>query len=286
MKGLLLASASACLLAVTVSGCYWLASYQDLTSGLGDSGSSADALPGDQDAPLTDGGAPMDSPADVQEAEAGPFCPPDAGPLVYCMDFDGVDAAALGLGTTQASAGIVSDKFVSPPSSLKVSLYGNASGGSYYVQLPFQPTTARLEFEVLTESLDQWVTTLSITLFQESTQINQNLNAVINPMGQFQVQEYFSLPDGGNEQNGHAAYGPDGGSEAGVWHHVVLSLTVDDSKQQYLSSLSVDDQVIEDDQPLALSWSQGNANLGIGVTYGGGGGPVFYFDNVRADFGL
>jgi hypothetical protein len=242
----------------------------------------------DQDAVPVESGVP-DAPADADglAAEAsGPFCPPDAGPLAYCMDFDGVDAAVLGLGTYQASAGIVSSKSVSPPSSLKVSLNGTGSSGSYYVQLPIQPTTTQLQFDVLTVSLDQWVTTLSITLFQESTQINQNLNAVVSPMGEFQVQEYFSLPDGGNEQNGHAAYGPDGGAGPGTWHHVVLSLTVDDAKQQYLSSLSVDGQVIEDGQPLGLSWSRGNANLGIGVTYGGGGGPVFYFDNVRADFDL
>lgn len=285
MKGLLSASASACLLAVTVSGCYWLASYQDLTSGLGDSGAPLDA-PGDQDAPLLDSGVAV-APADARAAEAsGSFCPPHAGPLVYCMDFDGVDAATLGLGTYQASAGIVSSKSVSPPSSLKVSLNGMGSSGSYYVQLPVQPTTTQLQFDVLTLSLDQWVTTLSITLFQESTQINQNLNAVVSPKGQFQVQEYFSLPDGGNEQNGHSAYGPDGGAEAGVWHHVVLSLTTDDANQRYLSSLSVDGQIVEDNQPLGLSWSRGDANLGIGVTYGGGGGPEFYFDNVRADFGL
>ena len=34
------------------------------------------------------------------------------------------------------------------------------------------------------------------------------------------------------------------------------------------------------------SWATGNARIGVGVTYGGGGGPRFYFDNVRADFGL
>jgi len=282
MKGLLSASAPACLLAVTVSGCYWLASYQDLTSGLGDSGPAADALTVDQDGPLADGGAPVDAAVDSPAAE-GPFCPPDAGPLVYCMDFDGVDAASLGVGTSQASAGIVS---VSPPSSLKVSLYGTGSSGSYFVQLPIQPTTSRLQFDFFPVALGQWVTTLSITLFQTSTQINQNLNAVVSPTGQFQVQEYFSLPDGGNEQNGHAAFGPDGGTSLGAWHHVVLSLTVDDSTQQYLSSMSVDGQVIEQDQPLSLTWSQGNANLGIGVTYSGGGGPEVYFDNVRADFGL
>ncbi len=161
-----------------------------------------------------------------------------------------------------------------------------ASSGSYYVQLPIHPTTTQLQFDVLTLSLDQWVTTLSVTLYDESAQINRNLNAVINPMGQFQVQEYFALPDGGNEQNGHMAYGPDGGSQAGVWHHVVMSLTVDDATQQYLSSLTVDGQTVEQDQPLGLSWSQGSVNLGIGVTYGGGGGPEFYFDNVRADFGM
>ncbi len=118
MKGLLSASASACLLAVTQSGCYWLTSYQDLTSGPADSEAPVDAAPIDQDAPLLDGGATADGPMEEPtEASPGPFCPPDAGPLVYCMDFDGLDASVLGLGTNQASAGVVSSKSVSPPSS-------------------------------------------------------------------------------------------------------------------------------------------------------------------------
>ena len=65
-----------------------------------------------------------------------------------------------------------------------------------------------------------------------------------------------------------------------------MLMATDDAKQKYLSGLTVDGQVLEDGQPLGLSWAQGNAQLGVGVTYGGGGGPQFYFDNVRADFAL
>jgi hypothetical protein len=287
MKRLASATGWACLLPLTLSGCYWLASYQDLTSGLGEAGTTADAEVSSMDGAFADSAAPGDAATAVEASpEAGPFCPPDAGPLVYCMDFDGVDASALGLGTYQASAGLTSTSFVSPPSSLEVSLHGTGSSGAYSVQLPFQPTTAQLQFDVRTTSLDQWVTLLSVALFEESTQISRVLNAVVSPEGAFQVQEYFALPDGGNEQNGHAAVGPDGGAGSGAWHHVVLSLTVDDATQTYLSGLTVDGQVVEENEPLGLSWAQGNASLGIGVTYGGGGGPVFYFDNVRADFSL
>ena len=285
MKRLLLASAPPCLLAVSLGGCYWLASYEDLTSGLGEAGAPADAPPIDGSEARPDPN-PADASAygDAGDAAAAPFCPQDAGPLAYCMDFDGVDAASLGLGVSQASTGIVSGVSVSPPSSLKVSLYGSASSGSYDVQIPLKPTTTRLEFQVLAVALGQWVTALSIALYEDATQISRVLNVVVSPTGEFQVQEYFSLPDGGSEQNGHLAGSPDGGADPGTWHHVVLTLTVDDATRQYLSGLTVDDQVIEDHQPLALSWAQGSVSLGVGVTYGGGAGPEFYFDNVRADF--
>jgi hypothetical protein len=271
-RRLLLAGAVACPIAASLCGCYWLASYEDLTSGLGHVGGDADV-----DAFKEGGIAPL---------EAGPFCPADAGPLVYCMDFDGMDASALGLGTTQASATLVTGVYVSPPSSLFVSLYGPASSGGYGVSFPFEPTTSTLQFDVSSPVMGQWVTLLSITLYDDSTNTGRTLNVVISPDGVFQVQEYFALEDGGSEQNGHMAIPLDGGAEAGAWHHVVLSLTVDDAKQKYLSGLTVDGQVLEDGQPLGLSWAQGNAQLGVGVTYGGGGGPQFYFDNVRADFAL
>jgi hypothetical protein len=266
-----LAGAVACPIAASLAGCYWLASYEDLTSGSGQ--------------PVGDAERDAFTEADARP-EAGPFCPPDAGPLVYCMDFDGIDASALGLGTSQASASIVTGVSVSPPSSLFVSLYGQASGGAYEVSFPFEPTTSTLQFDVSAPVLGQWVTLLSITLYDDSTKTDRTLNVVVSPDGVFQVQEYFALEDGGSQQNGHPGIPLDGGAEAGAWHHVVLSLTVDDAKQKYLSGLTVDGQVLEDGQLLGLSWAQGNAQLGIGVTYGGGGGPQFYFDNVRADFGL
>ena len=154
------------------------------------------------------------------------------------------------------------------------------------MSFPFQPTVSTLEFDVSATTIGQWVTMLSISLYEDSTKTARTLNVVVSPDGEFQVQEYFALEDGGNEQNGHTAVPLDGGAEAGAWHHVVLSLTVDPSNQEYLSGLTVDGQVLEDGQPLGLSWAPGNANLGVGVTYSGGGGPIFYFDNVRADFVL
>jgi len=284
MKRLLLASAPSCLLGVTLSGCYWLASYQDLTSGLGeDAGPEADAQTTDSFVTVAD--STVDAEAGEVGAEAGPFCPLDAGPLTYCMDFDGVDASTLQLQTDQASAAIVSGVYVSPPSSLHVKLFGTASGAAYYVEFPFQPTTARLEFEIRNVALGQWVTLLSIGM-HTSEQIGENLNVVVSPSGVFEIQEYFSLPDGGNAQGGQPGVPVEGGADPDVWHHVVLSLTVNDSTQTYLCGLTVDGQVLQDQVPLTLSWAQGNASIGVGVTYGGGGGPEFYFDNVRADFGL
>jgi hypothetical protein len=282
MRRVLFMGAATGLVAATLGGCYWLASYQDLTSGLGTTPSDA------ADDPVLD--ADMDAgrvEADVQTvAEASAFCPADAGPYVYCMDFDGVDAGALGLGSYRAGASIVTGVDVSPPSSLFVDLFGNASSASYQVSSGIKPRTTTLQFDVNESMVNVWVTLLSITLYEDSTKTGRTLNVVAAPAGQFQVQEYFELADGGNASNGHDDPQLDGGAQAGAWHHVVLSLTADDSKQQYLSGLTVDGYVLESDQPLALSWAQGEAFLGVGVTYGNGGGPQFYFDNVRADFGL
>jgi hypothetical protein len=282
VKRVLLASASALPLAATLGGCYWLASYADLTSGLAEAGTDADIQVSEDAGVAVEAGA---APADGSGA-SGSFCPTDAGSLSYCMDFDGIDAGGLGLGSYEANAAVVAGTFVSPPSSLSVNLYGTGSNGGYNVDFPFQPSTARLEFEIMTLSLDQWVTTLAISLYQSSTQTARTLNVVVSPQGEFQVQEYIQLGDGGVEQDGHQTPPLDGGVDAGAWHHVVLSMTVDDANQEYLDSLTVDGQALEDGQPLALPWAQGNASLAVGVTYGGGGGPQFYFDNVRVDFGL
>jgi hypothetical protein len=260
--------------AVSIGGCYWLASYQDLTSAWGEAGSDTSVPPGDAG---REGGP-----------EAGPFCPADAGPLVYCMDFDGIDAASLGLGANQASAKVVTGTYVSPPSSLQVNLYAMAGNGGYGVSFPFKPRTVRLEFAVLPMVLGQQITTLALTFLDASTQTYQNINVGMSPDGQFRVEEYFQLGDGGIDQNDHPDHALDagGGTSIGTWHDVVLTVTIDDQNQKYSFGLTVDGQVFENAEPLALSWSQGEVNLSTGVSWTSGNGPKLYFDNVRADFGL
>jgi hypothetical protein len=293
MKRLLYAGAVLWPAAAMLGGCYWLASYQDLTSGLGDAG--ADGRANVFDGTLDDGAdAAADTGISGGEAgdgdsssviEAGPFCPPDAGPYVYCMDFDGVDASVLGLGSSLATVAVVSGTYLSPPSSLSVYLQAYTASGGYSVSFPFSPKTTRLEFEVSAPAASRWVTLLAINL-EDATPTRRTLNVVISPTRAFHVQEYFGLADGGSQQHDHAEVALDGGAEGGAWHHVVLSLTVDDSTQTYLSGLTVDGQVLEDAQPLTLTWAQGRVDLGIGVQWTNGGGAQFYFDNVRADFGL
>ena len=275
------AGAIVCPTAASLAGCYWLASYQDLTSDLGKANAGIDAA-ADAGAEHTDSG--VDAPA-LQEA--GPFCPPDAGPLVYCMDFDGVDAGALGLQTYEADAGIVTGVSISPPSSLFVGLVGPDAGasGSYYVSFPFTPKTARLEFQVKATVLGQWVTTLGISMYEDSTQTGRVLQVLVTPDGAFEVQEFVSTPSTGTPY-GHPPFALDGGGPTDAWHHVVLTMTVDDASQQYFSGLTVDGQVLEDHQPLQAAWAQGSAQLGVGSTWCRTGGPQFYYDNVRADFGL
>ncbi len=278
MKRGLLVGALVCPFTISIAGCYWLASYEDLTSGLGDAGSDGNVV----------GPAPGANDGAIVEDASGPqpFCPPDAGPLTYCMDFDGVDADAIGLGSYLADAAIVTGTAVSPPSSLAVNLTGDQSSGSYGVSFPFQPVKSRLEFQMLTAAAGQWVTTSNIALIQDSPHTAQLLNVVVSPGGLFQVQEYIQLSDGGIEQGSAPAVPLEGGAAIGTWHHVVLTLTVDKANQQYTYGLTVDDQVLEDATPLEFEWVPGNARLEIGVTYGGGSGPQFFFDNVRADFTL
>ena len=115
-----------------LGGCYWLVSTGDLTSGGTDAGAS-------HETGSDSGGPTVDAEGD---AEAGPFCPVDAGPYTYCMDFDGIDAASLNLYVNQADAGIVDGIFVSPPSSLRVKLNGGwGTAGAYNVDFTFKPKT-------------------------------------------------------------------------------------------------------------------------------------------------
>ena len=280
VKRFLVASASVSLLALTVSGCYWLASYEDLTSGLGEAGADGGTEPVEEAGPVVDSTFVVDSGTVVE-----PFCPPDAGPNGYCMDFDGIDASSLGIAGYEADAAVVTGTYVSPPSSLFVGPNAAMSGGGYNVSFPLQPTTGRLEFQMLALDLNAWITTMNMSLSQELTGTNELLNVVLSPTGAFQVQEYIQLGDGGVLQDGHPSFYLDGGADAGGWHHVILSMTVDDNNDNYFSSLTVDGQVLEDGVPLALPWVQGNVGIGVGVGYAGGGGSRFFFDNVRATFG-
>jgi hypothetical protein len=289
VKRVLIASASALPLALSLGGCYWLASYADLTSGLGDAGSSP--APGVDSGPGVDAGpGPGVDAAGIDAAAPVPtrFCPSDAGPYSYCMDFDELEAGAPAIGSYEAEAAIVSGTYVSPPNALSVNLYGMGSNGGYNVPFSsFQPTVSRMEFDVLAPTINQWVTTLAVSL--QTAGAGETLNVVMSPQGEFQVQEYFALEDGGNEQDGHQTPPLDGGVDAGAWHHVVLTLTTDPSRpqgQQYTSGLTVDGQVLEDQVPLGLTWAQGTPTLSVGVAYGGGSGPQFFFDNVRVDFTL
>jgi hypothetical protein len=237
MNGVRRARASFCASAFVLSSC-WLVQYGDLSSEFGDAGTRADA------------GAAVD--AGVALDGGPPFCPPDAGPLAYCMDFDGVGTAALNPVVNGANVTIVNGPYVSPPSSLLVDLQGAASFGRYDVSFPFQPTTARLEFEIQTVGLVEGVTTLAITLLDPATQTTRRLNVVVAPHASFEVQEYFALPDGGAAIGAHPFFQVDAG-QAPAWHHVVLTLTVNDASKQYASGLTVDGQVLEDGQPLTLA---------------------------------
>jgi hypothetical protein len=271
VKGVRLAQASLCASALVASSCYWLARYDDLSSDFGDAGANADAQSDREAGPVVD---------------AGPsFCPADAGSLVYCMDFDGVDAAVLHLQVNEASVGIVSGHYVSPPSSLFVQLQGDTSSGMYDVSFPLRPRTTRLEFEIQTVGLNEGVTTLGIVLLEASTQTARSLNVVVAPYGSFQVQEFFTFADGGGELGPHSWSQVDAGG-ALAWHHVVLTLTVDDAKTQYTSGLTVDGVIFENARPLMLPWVEGNVTLKVGVTYAATFGQDFFFDNVRADFEL
>jgi hypothetical protein len=198
-----------------------------------------------------------------------------------------VDAGVLGLEVSGADAAIVNGTYVSPPSSLFVGLEGAPSFGRYAVSFPFQPTTTRLEFQIQSVALEAGVTTLAITLLQASTETARTMNVVVSPYGGFQLQEYFALEDGGIEIGAHLTHQVDGAGAPPGWHHVVVTLTVNDTSKQYLSGLTVDNQVLEDGgQPLALAWAEGSVSLHVGVTYAANGGQQFFFDNVRADFGM
>ncbi len=176
---------------------------------------------------------------------------------------------------------------------MAVALAGSPSNAAYSVPFAFQPTSARLEFKLRVSGLSGSVTTFCIALFAEATQTLELLNVVVSGGGAFQVQEYFELADGGTALSAHTTstvVSPSGSLDAGAesadWHHVVLTLTANDASHVYLSALTVDGQVLESARALGLAWAQGKASIGVGVTYAGSGGAQFFFDDVRADFGL
>lgn len=263
-----------------LAGCYWLLSTGDLTSGGPDAGDEA----GRREAGSKGTGPTVDAEGDA--GDAGPFCPVEAGPYTYCMDFDGIDAASLNLYENQSDTGIVDGIFVSPPSSLGVKLNGGwGTSGGYGVDFSFKPKTARVEYQFMPQPLGSWVTSVGISLFVSSTQTSESLQVLVAPDGEFQVQEWFEGPDGGTGWS-HGTFALEGGTTVGAWHHVVLTMTVDDSQQRYFSGLTVDDQVLELDVPLQGPWAQGTAHLGVGSSFAQEAGSDFYYDNVRADFGL
>jgi hypothetical protein len=263
-----------------LAGCYWLVSYADLTAGQPDGASESSAEAS------VEGGTDVGDAQGDADADAGPFCPVDAGPYTYCMDFDGIDAASLDLQTTQAEAGIVNGIYVSPPSSLGVKLNGGwGTAGSYTVDFPFMPKNVRLEYQFMPQPLGSEVTTLGIAFYVADSQTWEALQVLVDPRGDFQVQEWFSTPDAGNGWS-HGTFSLEGGTQTGAWHHVVLTMTVDDSQGRYFSGLTVDDQVLELDVPLQGPWAQGTVHINVGSTFAQEAGSDFYYDNVRADFGL
>jgi hypothetical protein len=264
-----------------LAGCYWLVSTGDLTSGNPDAGVPHEV--GDEsEGPTVDAGNDAES-----DAEAGPFCPIDAGQYTYCMDFDGIDAAVLNLYVNEADAGIVDGIYVSPPSSLGVKLNGGwGTAGAYGVDFKFTPKKARLEYQFMPQPLGSWVTTLGVSLWVPSTQTSETLQVLVAPTGHFQVQEWFSFPDGGGTGWTHGEFALEGGPLTGSWHHVVLTMTIDDSQGQYFSGLTVDDQILELDVPLLGPWAQGTAHLNVGSTFAQEAGSDFFYDNVRVDFEL
>lgn len=272
MKHVSVARASLCAVAITLPSC-WLADFGDLSSAYGDAGSNADVQ----------SGAGVDAGHGGDAAEA--FCPPDAGANTYCMDFDGVDAAALQLQASGAIVGIVNGPYVSAPSSLSVALDGGASFGRYAVAPGVPSTATTLEFEIQSPKLSGGVTTLAISL-EDSTQALRMLNVVVSPFGGFQVQEFVTFADGGSQIHAHGMGTLTDAGVATTWHHVVLSLTVNDQSKTYLSGLTVDGQVMEESVPLTLQWAEGTVALHIGVTYSQAGVSQFFFDNVRASFGM
>jgi hypothetical protein len=271
------ARTSLCAVAIALPAC-WLADFGNLSGAYDDAGSNPDAKSGVEGGTIVDAGHTGDA------AEA--FCPPDAGVDTYCMDFDGVDAAALGLQLSGATASIVNGPSVSPPSSLSVGVSGALSFGRYVVAFPVQPTATTLEFEMQAPELNEGITTMAISLLETSTQTLRLLNVVVSPNGGFQVQEFLTYADGGSQIHAHGMGTLLDAGNATTWHHAVLSLTVNDQNMTYQSGLTVDGQTIEEGVPLALQWTEGTVGLHIGVTYAATGGGQFFFDNVRASFGM
>lgn len=264
---LLLVGVVACLAAMPMAGCYWLASYEDLTTEWGDrvDGATKDVESGD-----------------------GPslgFCASQTTVHALCADFDigafNAQFTTYLFVTPSTSLGIDATRWRSPPNSLlSVVPEAAASGNAAAMEQLFAGTASKVTyaFDLRVESWvpDEVMTLASIYVGRGPDQ--HELDLLVGTNGST-LEERFA--DG--SQTGHALAlpVPVASSDADRWTSVVITLDV----AQRTCTMTLDGSTALAAEPIAPSWMAGQpgVNLGIGYVSAQGNWTVRY-DNVTVDW--
>lgn len=252
----------AVLIAVGVSGCSLVT---DL-SGLGDDASIEAGPDATLDAPIeaASDASPDAAPDVAIEAEAGPFCGPytEAGPLVYCQDFDTPDASVGFLTSGFAVAAVDTASALSQPASLLTTVAvadaGNAHAYNNHV-MPVAPSIATLAFAIKVDAVGAAYVNIVELVFAETTG-TRYLILQIDPTGMTLEEEYPAEAGINTLSHPHIPIGWDG-----AWHHVVVTANLSGATKT--SSLAFDSQTLEANYPLHTGWTAALFNVAIGVTY-------------------
>jgi hypothetical protein len=217
----------------------------------------------------------------VDAASDGHFCDPyaDAGILVYCQDFDSVDASTLDLVTAGVGATATVDTldWTSSPASLLVSVPATDGGHAYLAHsMPVTPSAVTLDVDMKVESIGSTAANaLVLTLGGGSTLCSLVLD--VESGSAVAIQEDTPTGDGGHLITGH---GPIDVALGNGWHHFHISLVLDPSPT---SSVTIDGMPEEINHPLQPDWTTGLFSLSVGITFTVNGQWSFRYDSVLVE---
>ncbi len=216
----------------------------------------------------------------------GPFCVDASNALVYCQDFDAIDAGALGLLVSGGAAGTIdTDAQVSLPASLLTTIE-TADGGTSHAYfnhaMSVAPTTAVLDFDMKIDNLGKPYLNIVEVVFAETTG-TRDLILQIDPNG-ITVEEEFPADGGSSTSIAHPHITISWGT---TWHHLQLTAHIPGSGAK-TCTLVVDGIAVEANFSLVPGWTSALVSIALGVTFAPTNATAWAvrYDNVLAQLTL